>query len=346
MSLANDTIRHQIYLQRLATQIYREYGLLSVNESYRQARLIMLDAENIGSVTKLNRVLRDIRKTVTQTMAKGWEGATKALEELALYEAGFAAKLTAGYIAADIATPSMRKIRSFMEDSLLVLGSGSQLKTGTWAEFVNNNVGVTVAQYQNTIRAGYIQGQTVGQMTRSLRTYAKGLNAQQVETLARTGMQHYAQNAREIMARENSDVLKFRIYNATLDNRTTSLCAGRDGETWAIEDDSYPRLPAHFNCRSVYLYSDKQERTGTRASVGGKGGEPAPGQVRGSTSYEQFFKNQPKWWQDEALGATRAKLVREGGMSISSFNDLTGRQLTLDQLRNLDAEAFRRAGLG
>ena len=67
--------------------------------------------------------------------------------------------------------------------------------------------------------------------------------------------------------------------------------------------------------------------------------------VKATTAYEDFFLKQPSWWQDSVFGPTRAKLVRSGGMKISQFNDMTGRQLTLKELRELDAEAFRRAGL-
>jgi hypothetical protein len=76
---------------------------------------------------------------------------------------------------------------------------------------------------------------------------------------------------------------------------------------------------------------------GTRASM--------DGQVPQSTNYGDWIKSQSAARQDEALGPTRGKLLRDGGLSIDSFYNDKGLELTLAQLRERDAAAFARAGL-
>ena len=42
-----------------------------------------------------------------------------------------------------------------------------------------------------------------------------------------------------------------RVWEATLDNRTTALCQGRHGRRWG--DGWFVPPPAHYNCRSVLI---------------------------------------------------------------------------------------------
>lgn len=76
---------------------------------------------------------------------------------------------------------------------------------------------------------------------------------------------------------------------------------------------------------------------GTRASM--------DGQVPADTTYGQWLKRQSAARQDDVLGPTRGALFRRGGLTIDKFADERGRELTLAELRERDAEAFSRAGL-
>ncbi|MWP60621.1 chromosome partitioning protein ParB, partial [Escherichia coli] len=49
--------------------------------------------------------------------------------------------------------------------------------------------------------------------------------------------------------------------------------------------------------------------------------------------------------QKQIVGETRAKLIRDGGMSPDEFYTDKGEWLTLKQLRERDAQAFRNAGI-
>ncbi|MPW47639.1 phage head morphogenesis protein, partial [Moraxella catarrhalis] len=53
--------------------------------------------------------------------------------------------------------------------------------------------------------------------------------------------------------------------------------------------------------------------------------------------YYEWLKNQPAQYQDEVLGKTRAKLFRDGGMTVERFRalqlDKNFTPLTLDEIK-------------
>jgi len=69
------------------------------------------------------------------------------------------------------------------------------------------------------------------------------------------------------------------------------------------------------------------------------------GQVRASTSQDSWMRSQPAWFQDDALGPTRAKLLRSGEYDFNDFIDMSGRRLTINELKARDSEIFKRLGL-
>lgn len=58
------------------------------------------------------------------------------------------------------------------------------------------------------------------------------------------------------------------------------------------------------------------------------------GRVPADTTYEQWLGKQPKAFQDEVLGPTRAEMWRSGQIkNLRQFVDASGKKLTLDELR-------------
>jgi uncharacterized protein YoaH (UPF0181 family) len=247
----------------------------------------------------------------------------------------------------------------------MTLTSGKRVTSGAWAEYVNGSIDSAVRQINGVIAQGFQRGQTVGQMAKTIRESTQGILKGNAEVLARTGQSHYANQAREAMALDNRRVIKYRVFVATLDISTTDGCRKFDLNSWDIDDQSYPRLPLHHGERSIYVYTNdlSKIKQGSRASVGGRADakiEPGqklkyrgkkdlgvfnPKQLESGETMQQFMTRQPDWFLEEALGPKRAKLFRDGGLTIDKFADVTGRSLTLAELRDLDAAAFKRAGL-
>lgn len=69
------------------------------------------------------------------------------------------------------------------------------------------------------------------------------------------------------------------------------------------------------------------------------------GRVPASTTYSEFLGRQSVQFQDEVLGRSRAKLFRDGELTLQTFVDASGKTRTLDDLRALYPQAFTKAGL-
>lgn len=377
MSFIDDFERHEIYLARLATQLLNAHIYPSLTEAYKAARLILLDAEQIKSPAQLNKITAAIRKATNETIAKSWESATAELEQIAIYEAGYYAALVGGYQDARLKTPADKQIADYVKKSLMTLHSGKKVDSGFWGEFVGEQIAAVGNGYDSAVKAGYSQGETVNQIAGRIRTVTEGLSKSQSESLARTGVQHYATQARQAMAEANADVIEREIPIVTFDNRTSIVCAGiasKYPKGWKRGESPIGYPPYHYGCRTgiAHLVAGQEYVDGARAAIGGqKGAEAAeqfekkqsrtdkkfryrgkkdldvfkPGQISTKTSIDDWMRSQPDWFIESNLGPTKAKLFKEGKMKLSQFTDATNRPLTIDELRQLDAEAFKRAGL-
>lgn len=374
MSYVSDNDRHNLYLQRLATGLLNTHVYPSLQEAYKAARLILLDAGEIRNLKQLNAILRKVDASTVKITAAALDEVSKELNAIAIYEASYYANLIGGYAGATLSVPGNKTITDFINQSLMSLTSGERVTAGTWSEFIGNQIASTGATYNNAIKASFVNGESVGQAVARMRQATQGLLRNQYETLVRTGLQHYSIQAREAMADDNLDILERRYYNSVFDNRRTLICAGNHGKTWLLTDENYIRLPAHHGCRSSWLFLLKGQDapTGTMAAVGGKDTERAkekyenrsdrtdkkikyrgkkdadmfePGQVSAKTGVDSWLRQQAPWFVEDTLGKTRAKLFLEGKLPINSFTDATGRTLTLAELAERDAAAFARAGL-
>lgn len=374
MSLPSDLDQHSIYLARVATNLLRAKLYPSYEEAYKAIRMILLDAETISSNTKLSAVNKAIAKAIEASTTPAWGETTDELTSLAVYESGYYAQLIGGYAGVRMKTPPQRQVKDWMEKALMALESGQRKSVDTWPEFVAANQGSFTNAVQGVVKSGYLNGRTVNEMVKDLRPLVDGLLKREAEALVRTATQFYANQGREQFAVANKDLLSERVYWATMDNRTTLICMGRHLQKWPIDATDYPQIPAHFGCRSQWLFlvEGQEMPDGMKPTVGGKdtkeaeeafkaqedrtGKKPkykgrkdlnkfAIEQVKANTKFDTWLKRQPDWFIKDTLGETRAKLFLDGKMSLSSFTDMAGRTLRLDELAARDAAAFARAGI-
>jgi hypothetical protein len=69
------------------------------------------------------------------------------------------------------------------------------------------------------------------------------------------------------------------------------------------------------------------------------------GRIPAKTTYNQWMSRQPRAFQEEVLGKTKARLFREGGLKLDKFVDRKGAELNLAELAALEPDAFVKAGL-
>ena len=211
-------------------------------------------------------------------------------------------------------------------------------------------------------------------MRKDIKALSDGLLRREAEALARTGYVHYAAQATEAMIRQNTDILEQYYYVVTFDNRTSNRCIGvsklnQPKNRLKVGDPKAPQPPLHWNCRTRRLAVPQGfELVGTKAVVGGKKGEEAvkkfaerdrrrrkasqvryrgrkdsdifnAGQVDASLTYNQWLKQQPRWFIDDTLGPKRAKLWLDDGVSLNKFSDMLGNPLTLAEIMKREGKA-------
>jgi SPP1 gp7 family putative phage head morphogenesis protein len=177
------------------------------------------------------------------------------------------------------------------------------------------------------------EGKTVRQLV-AAGGQATAVADNQVITLVRTSVNQVANSASQQVYEANQDITKKYRYVATLDTRTSAICAALDGKEF--EYGKGPMPPQHFNCRSTTVPIIDPDilppsTTATRASK--------DGQVPINQSYGQWLHNQPRSVQAEALGPSKVayfnRLADKYGPkdAIAKLVRDDGSELTLDQLR-------------
>jgi SPP1 gp7 family putative phage head morphogenesis protein len=156
----------------------------------------------------------------------------------------------------------------------------------------------------------------------------------QVMALVRTSINQVANSASQQVYEANQDITKKYRYVATLDSRTSRICAALDGREF--EYGKGPMPPQHFNCRSTTVPIIDPDilppsTIAKRAS--------ADGPVPINTSYGQWLKDQPLKTQQDVLGPSKVpyfnRLVDKYGAkdAMAKLVRDDGSELTLDQLR-------------
>jgi SPP1 gp7 family putative phage head morphogenesis protein len=156
----------------------------------------------------------------------------------------------------------------------------------------------------------------------------------QVMALVRTSINQVANSASQQVYEANQDITKKYRYVATLDSRTSSICAALDNREF--EYGKGPTPPQHFNCRSTTVPIIDPDilppsTTAKRAS--------ADGPVPINTSYGQWLKDQPLKTQQDVLGPGKVpyfnRLVDKYGArdAMAKLVRDDGSELTLEQLR-------------
>lgn len=194
-----------------------------------------------------------------------------------------------------------------------------------------------------TLRLAHHEGWTNHKLMQAIRgTKARqfkdgilqGATRRQAETIARTGTAIMASEAQKAFVGKNKDIIRGVQIIATLDRRTSVKCRSLDKKIMPLDKAVYP--PYHFNCRSrtILVYKNMKEPP-KRASENG---------VVDNVEYYEWLKTQPPAFQDEALGKSRAKLFREGGLTIEQFKalqlDRNFKPLTLKEMRELEPLIF------
>ena len=167
----------------------------------------------------------------------------------------------------------------------------------------------------------------------------------QVMALVRTSINQVANTASQQVYEANQDITQKYRYVATLDSRTSSICAALDGKEFPYGRGPMP--PQHFNCRSTTVPVIDYEALGLIPPSEGKRAA-AGGMVPSNTNYGQWLADRQKGESDAELRARQENVLGKG--KVPYFNRLVdkygaknamarlvrddGSELTLEQLRS------------
>ena len=220
-------------------------------------------------------------------------------------------------------------------------------------------------QFNQVVRTGLLSGETTesivsqlignlqfGQGAKTNQQYllagkeVLNMASHQVRTVVRTSVNQVSNAASQQVYKANEDITQKYKYVASLDSRTTALCASLDGNEF--EYGKGPEPPQHFNCRSTtvaVIDYDALKKRGFDFDVPKEGRRAAAGgMVPANETYGKWLYGQrkagtkftPGVRQIEALGKEKAKyfnrlankygaddaikkFVREDGSEVSLF---------------------------
>lgn len=337
MSLISAFLSHSIWLQRNATSEVNELRPFIDEMRQEVKKQVLAFGDESRTKAKLTKMLKDLTETL-YALGSDWDERLVAdLQELAKYEAKWTSDAMADSTGVDFATPSPEQVWSAAKFQPLALDG----KPVEFMRMVKGWKETEVARLVQGVKSGFVQGLTTRQIVKSV-VGPGGLgdvSERHAATVVRTVLNHVSTQARLMTLEKNSDVVDRYEWISTLDSRTSTICRSRDGQKYELGKGPLP--PAHTNCRSSILpvvsaEFDFLDAGAKRAARGADGGM----QIDANTSYYDFLKQQPAWFQNEALGPVRGAIFRNSGMTAEEFRvasvDGYGRPLTLKEMTATD----------
>lgn len=362
-ALRDGEIGHQVNLSRYSNGVVRRFvALLNRVDPDLLAKLTAaidaLEGEPTFAVERLDALLFSVRTINAQAYQAAGLELRDELRNLTDHEAGFQLRLFRSEL------PELVKIAETNPEQVYGAAMARPFQGRLLSEWASSIEADRMARIRDAIRIGIVENQTTPQIVQRIKGtrangYADGLleiDRRNAEAVVRTAVSHVAAFTRDRFYQANNDLIKAVVWLSTLDTGTTVICQLRDGKEYTNDTHrpighSYPWLggpgAAHWNCRSSSVAVTKSYRDlginmdelppGSRASM--------DGQVPGETTFADWLKRQSAARQDEILGPTRGKLMREGGLTLDRFANDKGKWYDLEQLRAIDAAAFAKAGV-
>ncbi|MGE9550454.1 hypothetical protein ACQPT2_04345 [Erwinia amylovora] len=314
------------------------------------------------SVKKLSRLLAPVREINQKAVTRFFGELGQVLKEFTEYEAGFGFDLMKSLLPEVVSKKGMlRQIDAGQAYTRTVTEPFHGYTLKEWTDKLEAD---RFARIVSTVRTGLGNGDAVTDIVKSVRgTKARNwqdgaLNKSRANASAigYSTLAHAAAVVHDQAATANAHLIKSKQWLSTLDNKTSPPCRIRDALQYTPDNqpikhgipwgDGPGRL--HFHCRSTYtlIFKSWQDMGLLTDDLTATEKEHLNGEVPTASTYPEWIARQRASRQDDILGPVRGKLLRDGGLKLTSFYTDDGKFLTLDQLRQRDAAAFKRAGIG
>jgi SPP1 gp7 family putative phage head morphogenesis protein len=347
--LLDNGIRHQVGVQRLAAGIQnRVLELIKVADDEIVTVLAQRVATLEGALTsqRLAYLTSRIEEINHAAYVEVGKLLRQELRDLAKYEAGFQTSML------QRALP-FTEVEKVAASELTALVTSEPMKGRYLEDWLGALEDGRNARIMAAVRDGMNRGEAAEDIALRVRgTRALGFrdgvlnrNKRHAINLIRMATNVIATVAAGRARQANDDLLNGEQWVAALDDRTCVVCAGYDGEVFPVGEG--PRPPDHPSCRCHMTPVVKSARQlgVTAEELNGPGRAALDGKPSPSPSFQEWLSEQSPAVQDQALGRSRGRLFRQGGLDVSRFTDARGNVLNLDALRELEGEAFERANL-
>lgn len=208
-----------------------------VADALKAAAIDVITIEGSDGKVRLETV-NNYRGRITTAEAELWD----ELLELAIEEGEFSTEMFEEAISADIEkVPDIDMTAQVSRAQIDVLPGQRVTIPSMLSQFTE----AKAKQINAIIQDGFTEGLTQQQMVSRI-LEVEPLQRRQAASLARTGSNAVSSIARYSTMSANSDVLLGYEWVATLDDRTSLVCASRDGMVYPFSETS-PKPPAHFS---------------------------------------------------------------------------------------------------
>lgn len=338
MSLLTAFISHQIWLQRNASHEVNELEPFIQQMRDEVKKKVLAFGDESRTRARLEKMLKDMEDILYGTSGK-WEGRLIAdLRAIAEYEATWTTNTLESFVDVNFTTPAPDQVWSAIKFNPLQLEG----KPVDFQDMLSSWQDTEINRLVTGVKSGFVQGMTTRDIVRQV-VGPGGLadvSNRNAATVVRTAMNHVSTEAKNLTYQKNDDIVEGYELVVTLDKRTSSICRNLPhGKVYEIGKGPLP--PLHPNCRTttapvISKDFDFLDVGAKRAARGADGGT----QVDANTSYYEFLRMQPAWFQDEALGPVRGSIFRNSGMTAEEFRaasvDGFGRPLTLREMADND----------
>lgn len=363
--LRDELIAHRVYLTRYESGVLKRLlSSLSADDADLAAKLLVtLEDLPAGgqSVKSLSRALKPVREINQKAVTRFFSELGQVLKDFTEYEAGFGFDLMKSLLPEVVSKRGLlKKVDAGAAYTRTVTEPFHGYTLRGWTDKLEAD---RFARIVNTVRTGLAQGKAPDQIARDVRgTKAKSFkdgalqrSQANASAIGYSTLAHAAGVVREQIAVSNDHLIKAKQWLSTLDNKTSPPCRLRDGLLFTPDNQPIKHdIPwgdgpgkLHFHCRSLYtlVFKSWQEMGLLPDDLTGNEKQALSGDLPAKITYQKWIERQRASRQDEILGPTRAKLMREGGLELAQFYTADGTYLTLAQLKQKDAAAFERAGV-
>ena len=266
--LYDASLRHQVAIRRLASGDVNSMIALLDKADKELAHKLLDTVPDGAKFTKqrMQAIATDIKALRSKLKEAVVSKSKDGLTQLSFAEQEFAKQALekAMPVAMDFASVSATQLEAIVNSQPFAGGPNSARTLDQWWN------GVFAGDQQrimDAVQLGLLQAETNEQIARRI-GQATDLTRRQAEAVARTATNHVSNAARESFFSQNKDVMSALRWTATLDGRTSLICAGRDGHVAPIDieagfgglevtapklDPPTARPPAHPQCRSTMI---------------------------------------------------------------------------------------------